>query len=191
MGWYMVQSGLDEANFQGPNDIPRVSQYRLAAHLGLALILYTGLLQSSLRLLDVRMPFSLITIPEWLRFFSSTGIKSLVLLTAISGAFVAGLDAGLTYNSFPKMADKWIPDDIWAIKSPSIFRNFTENPTTVQFNHRILGITTFTASTLLWALLRNYSKMYPRISMASKAVAIVALVQVTFTIITNFLNSKI
>jgi len=62
--------------------------------------------------------------------------KGLVFLTAFSGAFVAGLDAGLVYNSFPKMADKWIPDDILAY-SPAL-RNFTENPTTVQFDHRIL-----------------------------------------------------
>lgn len=62
--------------------------------------------------------------------------KGLVFLTALSGAFVAGLDAGLVYNSFPKMADKWIPDDVLAYK-PAI-RNITENPTTVQFDHRIL-----------------------------------------------------
>lgn len=49
---------------------------------------------------------------------------------------MAGLDAGLIYNSFPKMADKWIPNDILNL-SP-FFKNFTENPTTVQFNHRIL-----------------------------------------------------
>jgi heme a synthase len=65
--------------------------------------------------------------------------KGLVFLTALSGAFVAGLDAGLVYNSFPKMADKWIPDDVLAY-SPAI-RNITENPTTVQFDHRILVTT--------------------------------------------------
>lgn len=58
----------------------------------------------------------------------------------VSGAFVAGLDAGLIYNSFPKMGNKWIPDDILAF-SPAI-KNFTENPTTVQFDHRILGTAT-------------------------------------------------
>jgi len=52
------------------------------------------------------------------------------------GAFVAGLDAGLVYNSFPKMAGAWIPDDILSF-SPKI-TNFTENPTTVQFDHRLL-----------------------------------------------------
>lgn len=55
---------------------------------------------------------------------------------SLSGAFVAGLDAGLVYNSFPKMADRWIPDDLLAF-SPT-FKNIFENPTTVQFNHRIL-----------------------------------------------------
>jgi cytochrome c oxidase assembly protein subunit 15 len=54
----------------------------------------------------------------------------------IAGAFVAGLDAGLVYNSYPKMADKWIPEDIMAF-TPKV-RNITENPTTVQFNHRLL-----------------------------------------------------
>lgn len=53
-----------------------------------------------------------------------------------TGAFVAGLDAGLVYNSFPKMGDRWIPDDLLAF-SPTL-KNFFENPTTVQFDHRIL-----------------------------------------------------
>lgn len=49
---------------------------------------------------------------------------------------MAGLDAGLVYNSFPKMGDKWIPDDILQIEP--VLSNITENPTTVQFDHRIL-----------------------------------------------------
>ena len=54
----------------------------------------------------------------------------------LTGAFVAGLDAGLVYNSFPKMGENWIPDDILAFAPKWI--NFTENPTTVQFDHRVL-----------------------------------------------------
>ena len=53
-----------------------------------------------------------------------------------TGAFVAGLDAGLTYNTWPKMADRWIPSDLMAYKPA--WSNFFENPTTVQFDHRIL-----------------------------------------------------
>ena len=49
---------------------------------------------------------------------------------------MAGLDAGLVYNSFPKMGDRWIPQDI--LDHTPKFKNFFENPTTVQFDHRIL-----------------------------------------------------
>ena len=146
MGWYMVKSGL-ENKFDGPSDVPRVSQYRLAAHLGLAFIIYTGFLYNAL---DHLLPVQSI---NSFKSFSSKAIfptlnqlkklkvlvystKGLVFLTAMSGAFVAGLDAGLIYNSFPKMANAWIPDDILAM-SPML-KNFTENPTTVQFDHRLL-----------------------------------------------------
>ena len=66
----------------------------------------------------------------------------------VLGAFVAGLDAGLVYNSYPKMADKWIPDDIMAY-SPKL-SNLTENPTTVQFNHRILVSNKVLCATSFW-----------------------------------------
>ena len=54
----------------------------------------------------------------------------------IVGAFVAGLDGGLVYNSFPKFADKWIPDDLSSMQP--LWKNIFENPTTAQFNHRVL-----------------------------------------------------
>ena len=60
----------------------------------------------------------------------------LSLSLSLPGAFVAGLDAGLVYNSFPKMAGSWIPDDITSLSPKPL--NITENPTTVQFNHRWL-----------------------------------------------------
>ena len=65
----------------------------------------------------------------------------------VSGAFVAGLDAGLVYNSFPLMAGRIIPSDIFAY-APWL-SNFTENPTTVQFDHRILGTSTLAFVTYL------------------------------------------
>lgn len=62
--------------------------------------------------------------------------KNVIYMCFYTGAFVAGLDAGLVYNSFPKMGERWIPDDLLAF-SPTL-KNFFENPTTVQFDHRIL-----------------------------------------------------
>jgi len=145
IGWYMVKSGLED-RFIEPSDVPRVSQYRLAVHLGLALLLYTGFLYNALdhlipaQKLTTNFSGTIITnnalkaLKRFKGLIHST--KGLIFVTALSGAFVAGMDAGLIYNTFPKMADKWIPDDILAI-SP-VLKNFTENPATIQFDHRIL-----------------------------------------------------
>ncbi|XP_011702299.1 PREDICTED: cytochrome c oxidase assembly protein COX15 homolog [Wasmannia auropunctata] len=163
MGWYMVKSGLED-RFKDPSDVPRVSQYRLAAHLGLALFLYASFLYNAL--------YHLLPAQKLTANLSGTTIakntlkaqrkfkglihsaKGLIFLTALSGALVAGMDAGLIYNTFPRMADKWIPDDLLGL-SP-VLKNFTENPTTVQFDHRILGITTLTLITCLGILSRKH-----------------------------------
>lgn len=150
LGWYMVKSGLEEK--PESHDIPRVSQYRLSAHLGSALLLYCASLWTGLTLL--RSPQKMVETKNLMllrRFAKGTG--GLVFLTALSGAFVAGLDAGLVYNSFPKMGERWIPDDLLAF-SPTL-KNFFENPTTVQFDHRILGISTLAAITSLYLFSRR------------------------------------
>lgn len=150
LGWYMVKSGLDHKNFEGPSDVPRVSQYRLASHLSTAMVLYSVLLWTSM---DVLMPtqkpaFSGAILSSIKKLRGMTmGVKAFVFLTAVSGAFVAGLDAGLTYNTFPKMADRWLPTDLFAL-SPWL-SNFTENPTTVQFDHRIFGTLTLGLITMV------------------------------------------
>ncbi|XP_042358321.1 cytochrome c oxidase assembly protein COX15 homolog [Plectropomus leopardus] len=150
LGWYMVKSGLEEK--PESYDIPRVSQYRLSAHLGSALLLYCASLWTGLSLL---LPAHKLAETKRLmqlrRFAKGTG--GLVFLTALSGAFVAGLDAGLVYNSFPKMGERWIPDDLLAF-SPAL-KNVFENPTTVQFDHRILAISSLTAITGLYLFSRR------------------------------------
>ncbi|XP_075975347.1 heme A synthase COX15 isoform X2 [Anticarsia gemmatalis] len=182
MGWYMVKSGLED-RFQGPSDVPRVSQYRLAAHLSLAFILYTGLLAGALRVLR---PFPLSATYKSLKELKGVtafahAVKAMAFLTAVSGAFVAGLDAGLVYNSFPKMGDNWIPDDILAF-SPKL-RNFTENPTTVQFDHRILGTTTLALATALWLMSRG-KKLSPMARRVVNGVGAMAWLQVALGIST-------
>ena len=140
LGWYMVKSGLDHANFEGPNDVPRVSQYRLAAHLSSAVALYSFMLWNSLNIIKPAQKIVLDNLvadkAKALQGFRklAMGTKGLVFATLVSGAFVAGLDAGLTYNSFPLMAGRVIPEDLFAY-APWL-SNFTENPTTVQFDHR-------------------------------------------------------
>ncbi|XP_021575172.1 cytochrome c oxidase assembly protein COX15 homolog isoform X3 [Carlito syrichta] len=178
LGWYMVKSGLEEK--PDSHDIPRVSQYRLAAHLGSALVLYCASLWTSLSLLLPRH-----RLPETrqllrLRRFAH-GAAGLVFLTALSGAFVAGLDAGLVYNSFPKMGDSWIPEDLLAF-SP-VLRNVFENPTMVQFDHRVLGVTSVTAITVLYFLSRRIP-LPGRTRMAAVTLLALAYTQVALGIST-------
>ncbi|CAJ0927911.1 unnamed protein product [Ranitomeya imitator] len=176
LGWYMVKSGLEEK--PDSYDVPRVSQYRLAAHLGSALVLYCASLWTGLSLLLPR--HKLIETSQLLKLRKFTHwTAGLVFLTALSGAFVAGLDAGLVYNSFPKMGERWIPDDLLAF-SPTL-RNIFENPTTVQFDHRILGISSVAAITSLY----YYSRKIPlprRARLAVNSLIAVAYLQVAYDI---------
>lgn len=148
LGWYMVKSGLKEETM---SPAVSVSQYRLAAHLGTAFLLYTGLLWQGLTYLLKPHQFANVEQVRSLRKYTF-GVKTLVFVTALSGAFVAGLDAGLVYNSWPKFADRWIPSDLLS-QSPK-WKNFFENATAVQFNHRILGHTTGAAILGMWLLAR-------------------------------------
>jgi cytochrome c oxidase assembly protein subunit 15 len=135
LGWYMVKSGLV--------DNPRVSQYRLVAHLVAAIAIYAYMLWIALSLLRTGGP------TEAHRWFPRTLLLgALVLTTIISGGFVAGLDAGLIYNTFPRMGNYWIPPDVTAL-SP-VWLNSFENMAAVQFNHRVLALTTFLAVLLYW-----------------------------------------
>lgn len=180
MGWYMVKSGL-ENRFDDVNDVPRVSQHRLAMHLGAAFILYTLFLSQGLKkLLPAESLSSVTAQAQRFRRLAYTA-KGLIFLTAFSGAFVAGLDAGLVYNSFPKMGDKWIPDDILAFEP--INKNLTENPTTVQFNHRILGISTLTLVTAMWLLSRK-TILPRRAYWAMNAAVLIGWTQVTLGVST-------
>ncbi len=142
LGWYMVKSGLV--------DRPHVSQYRLTAHLGLALLIYYYLLWLLLDLLfPDREPGALTQgsrkAAKWLFALAAT--------TVLSGGFVAGLKAGHAYNTFPKMGDQWLPPAGWMLQPG--WRNLFENIATVQFDHRVLATLTFVAVILFWFRTRH------------------------------------
>ena len=132
LGWYMVKSGLVNN--------PHVSQYRLTAHLMSAILIYGFILWTILDLADQRVyqPLKNSTASRWR--YSSLVLSGLLLLTIISGGFVAGLKAGLIFNTFPLMGGQWIPEGI-NVLSPW-YQNLFENRVTVQFDHRILAIVT-------------------------------------------------
>ncbi|TXG66923.1 hypothetical protein EZV62_008198 [Acer yangbiense] len=108
-------------------------------------------------------------------------VSFIVGITAISGAFVAGNDAGRAYNTFPKMGDTWIPDDIFDMKP--LIRNFFENTSTVQLDHRVLATTTLFSIGALWFATRKLD-IHPAIrSLIGSTVGMAAL-QVTLGIST-------
>ncbi len=131
LGWYMVMSGLSARI--------SVSQYRLTAHLVLALVIYGLVVWMAARLGPAKGASIL---PIFRRVCS--GFFGLVFLTIMAGGFTAGLKAGLVYNSFPLMDGRLIPDGYWSL-SPW-WLNFFETIETVQFNHRLLAMTTFCAA---------------------------------------------
>ncbi len=145
MGWWMVSSGLSVRT--------EVSQYRLAAHLTLALILLGATVWTAADLLEGRR-----TPREHARGKRDHLLPCLVALsglTAASGALVAGLRAGRVYNTFPLMAGRVVPPG-YAQISPW-WRNLFENHAAVQFDHRVLALTTFFAVVTSWATLRRSS----------------------------------
>jgi heme a synthase len=138
LGWYMVKSGLISD--------PHVSQYRLTAHLGLAIVIYGYMLWIALGLLSRRPAVEGPDIPVLRRLTIGTSV--LAFLTILSGGFVAGLKAGYAYNTFPLMGGKLVPDGIFALQP--VWRNFFENVITVQFDHRVLALTLFALVIALW-----------------------------------------
>lgn len=126
MGWIMVASGFA--------DRTDVSQYRLVAHLILALVIYAALLWCALDMLD---PARLRLLPAEHRVLRRHGwiMMAVIALEIAIGGFVAGLDGGLVYNNFPMMGEHWIAPDLFA-QAPW-WANFFENPVTAQFLHRL------------------------------------------------------
>lgn len=166
MGWFMVQSGLV--------DQPAVSHYRLAAHLGLAFLIFALLLKTALTLLTP----SGTTISKPLHAHLWTALAALTL-TIFWGAYTAGLDAGLIYNdTFPHMGNSLIPYDMH-LYSP-YFVNFFENHAGVQFAHRWLAI----ATTIIIAAFWFHAQKRGHLSWPVHALAIMVILQFTLGIIT-------
>jgi heme a synthase len=140
LGWYMVESGLA--------DRTEVSQYRLVAHLALALAIYAAILWVALGIVrnpalpDRRSSAS----PGWRR--AAEAVLLLVTLTISAGGFVAGTHAGLTYNTFPLMDGRLVPAG-YAELHP-FYLNWFENVAAVQFDHRALAAATAAAVLALW-----------------------------------------
>jgi cytochrome c oxidase assembly protein subunit 15 len=172
LGWYMVESGLAER--------VDVSQYRLVAHLALALAIYAATLWIALGLLQNPSPapreraarakrrepaegaaeglavrrLTPTLSPDggegvsWSWRRAAEAVSALVMLTIVAGGFVAGLHAGLVYNTFPLMDGSLVPPDYTELQP--FIRNWFENVAAVQFDHRLLAMITAAVVLALW-----------------------------------------
>lgn len=202
LGWYMVKSGLA--------DRVEVSQYRLVAHLVLALAIYAATLWIALGILrpqpgqsprpdppprggeGVRTAAAANSLPRlrgtvrvvagWRH--AANLLLVLIALTIVAGGFVAGLKAGLTYNTFPLMGGSFVPAD-YAQFQPFLL-NWFENIAAVQFNHRLLAEATVAAVLLLWVV-GQWSVLPRRARLALDALLAAAALQFVLGVATLLL----
>ena len=142
MGWCMVQSGLV--------DDPRVSQLRLTAHLGLAFVIFGAMFWTALSLLRTGTPKGGTRAASLRRF--AYALTAFIFVMVLSGGLVAGIRAGLAYNTYPLMNGHWVPAEIMLIDP--WYLNFFNNMATVQFDHRAIAWVLALAVPLLWWRLR-------------------------------------
>ena len=169
VGWYMVKSGLHKD--------PHVSHYRLSIHLLLGFTTYGLTLYYTLQLCPSLQRAGL---PAGVRRFYHI-ITGLFTVTVIYGAWVAGLKAGLMYNTFPTMDGQWIPSEILVMRP--WWHNLSENHATVQWLHRVLALTTATLAIIFWWNNRRYT--------ASKWVALAFVTQASLGVITLLMHVPI
>ena len=143
MGWYMVASGLV--------DEPNVSQYRLTAHLGIAFLIFGAITWTAMSVLYPSR--TNLSVPVRSMYKTSVAVSATLFLMVLSGGFVAGLQAGLIYNTFPLMGNSFIPPNLFALTP--FWTNFFDNMTTVQFDHRIIAYILAIMIPIFWFKLRR------------------------------------
>jgi len=169
MGWYMVKSGLV--------DDPHVSQYRLTAHLAMAVAIYAAMLWSALEVLRPTARSRPGSRLAW-------AVSVLVACQIVTGGFVAGIHAGLAYNSFPLMNGHLVPPEIASLDP--WYLNFFSNMATVQFDHRLGAWALAVAVPWLWLRSRRHP-LSPGARAAIHVLAAALVLQVSLGIATLLL----
>jgi cytochrome c oxidase assembly protein subunit 15 len=175
LGWYMVKSGLV--------DNPRVSQYRLTAHLGLAFAIYAYMFWLALDLLSP--PGGGAADPARRYGGWALALVGVVYLMILSGGLVAGTRAGFAYSTWPLMGTTFIPPGLYA-GTPAWLDAF-EDITTIQFNHRMFAYLVFlllvTFAVVVWRRTRHR-----KVRLALGLMVTALLLQVTLGISTLLLH---
>jgi cytochrome c oxidase assembly protein subunit 15 len=186
VGWWMVQSGLETR--------VSVSQYRLAIHLGVAIVLLAAMLWTALDYLRLKTPVAATARPQTL---AAAGARprdatfalvsvGMVYVQMLLGAFVAGLHAGLVYNTWPLMDGRVFPEGAFFVQPWWI--NFFENAGLVQFDHR-LGAYIVAIAAVFIAIAARRTTGWPRI--AGTSVLHITLLQIALGITTLLLQAPV
>ena len=176
MGWYMVKSGLV--------DDPRVSQFRLTAHLALALLIFAAMFWAGLSLIHPRRAALRLPRQRSTRAWA-IGLTVLIFVMALSGGFVAGIRAGFAYNTFPLMNGTFVPAELLMLDP--WWRNFFWNMATVQFNHRAIAWLIALTIPVLWWKLRTTEALPPRARVGGHLLLALVIVQIALGIATLLL----
>lgn len=168
VGWWMVESGLETR--------VSVSQYRLAIHLGVAVILLGAIFWTALEYLR----------PKAAAFAKresklALGLAGLIYVQMLLGALVAGLHAGLIYNTWPSMDGRAVPEG--AFHEAPWWLNFFENPGLAQFDHRIMAYTVAIVAYFFWQWTRR-QRFSGTARRAADSVMAIVLIQITLGVLT-------
>ncbi len=177
VGWFMVQSGLV--------DRPDVSQYRLAMHLGLAFLIFGALLWTALSCLRPPTQRPMAALQPRGPVVLAAALLALVFLQVLAGALVAGLNAGMTYNTWPLMDGRLIPAGL-GLLSPW-WLNLFETVTTVQFQHRCLGYLILLGAALLWLQALRIRRRGGTVAGGAGLVLVAVILQILIGIVTLLL----
>lgn len=173
LGWYMVKSGLV--------DDPRVSQFRLTAHLGLAFLIFAAMLWVALSL-AYPAPAAPLDARRHAVRRDARALAALVFVMVLTGGLVAGIRAGLAYNTFPLMNGAVVPPEILLLEP--WWRNFFYNMATVQFDHRMLAWALAVAVPLLWWRVREIPTLPRRARIGAHLLLAMLAVQIALGILT-------
>jgi len=164
VGWWMVESGLETR--------VSVSQYRLAIHLGVAILLFGALLWTALDYLRLPAPLPRNESKYRLRPFA-WALVALVYVQMLLGALVAGLHAGFIYNTWPSMDGRAFPEGAFA--GAPWWSDFFEDAGLAQFDHRIVAYVLVAGTAAFWLAERRSHRQDALLTSANALAAIVLL----------------
>lgn len=180
MGWAMVKSGMSADTAHIVNKDVHVNPIFLTAHLMLAMVTYAYILWVAMTLLKKEEEVNESPILKTLAAVYSL----LIFITIASGGFVAGIRAGMTYQTFPDMNGKFIPDAAELFRMEPMYINFFYSEALVQLDHRLLAYAVFAFILISWIIAVKSAGLSRRIKSYYNFLMGMAIVQLALGVMT-------